>query len=880
MRICVVCAWVVFVWGLSTGYAYAETLAADEAPTGLLVDLVSEPLGVENLQPRLSWIVNHSGQDEMQTAYQVRVALTPETLATDDGAVWDSGKVMSAESTNVAFGGDPATPDTAYYWSVRTWNKDGHPSPYSAPQRFVTGLMGAWDAAPIWPAASEEEGRGFAFLRHAFVLKNKPIRLAVAHVTALSPDPASQYVYRLYLNDAFVGAGPPRGFNEVNRYNSFDVTALLRAGEENVIGALNYTAQDQRFLFQMRVVYDDGDSDLILSNREWLALDGNAAIVDQGNLGRGSFYYAPREGIDANHYPLGWRSPGFNTSGWRNAVEKAPIENLRASASSNTELHSLAPERVVMKAPNHFFVDFGRDVLAGIQLNVVSDAGRAVEIRLGEELEAADTVRPMRTGNTYQEVWTLKEGPQVLENWGYRAFRYAEILNAPEGFGADSIRALVLRHPFDDEAAHFASSDPVLNDVWALCKYSIKATALDVYVDTHTRERRNYEGDAFINQLSHYALTREYALPRYSIEYLYFRPTWPAEFKPLSVVMAWEDYMHTGNADSLAAYYDALKAKALTAYVNGDYLTEREPVGGEFGRDLVDWPDTQRDGYVFTPINTVVHAFNCEAIRTLGAIAALLGKDDESAEFAALAEKMRGAMNTHLYDAGQGRFRDGLNVDHHAIHASAIPLALGLVDADKVKPVGDYVASRGMAASVYGAHYVLQALYRAGHGGAALRLMNAVDGNSWGHMMYTLNATIVTEAWDPSQKHNMSFSHAWASSPASTIPRGLFGIVPLEPAFARFQIKPQPGELESAELTIPTIKGSIRAAFRQTAGAFELTATIPANTKAQVYLPIGNAETYAATHNGEALTGDLHDGFLRIDDVGSGTHEFACAPAA
>ena len=97
-------------------------------------------------------------------------------------------------------------------------------------------------------------------------------------------------------------------------------------------------------------------------------------------------------------------------------------------------------------------------------------------------------------------------------------FRYAEIHNAPEGFGKDQIRAVVMRHPFDDNASHFTSSDPVLNDVWELCKYTIKGTSLDVYVDTHTRERRNYEGDAFVNQLSHYALDRQYAFPRYSIE--------------------------------------------------------------------------------------------------------------------------------------------------------------------------------------------------------------------------------------------------------------------------------------------------------------------------------------------------------------------------
>ena len=875
-----------FVPGLGTAQADADSPPPGQ-PTGLLLDLNAEPLGVENTQPRLSWIVNDAGQNEVQTAYQVLVADSLDALANDEGNVWDSGKVASDDSTNVLYDGAALEPDSIYYWKVRTWDSNDQAGAYSEPQLFTSALKDTWQATPIWGVIAEQEEvdedaptttRGFLFLRHEFPVQDKPVYKAIAHVTALSPETAAQYVYRLYLNGEFVGSGPERGFNEINRYNTYDLTDMLQPGEDHALAALNYTTIDERFLFQMRILYEDGDSDLIVSNGDWMALDGNEAIVDQGNAGFGAYFHAPREGLNALHYPFGWKEVGFDDSDWHNAVEKDPIENLLASNTRNTELYPQAPARIVEKAENHYFIDFGRNILAGIQLDVVGEAGQEVEVMVGEELLEPDAVRwDMRTGNTYHEVWTLKDGPQVLENFGYKVFRYAEIANAPAGFDADNIRALVLRHPFDDDEAHFESPDNVLNDVWELCKYSIKGTTLDVYVDTHTRERRNYEGDAYVNQLSHYAVAREFAFPRYSVEYLYYRPTWPTEYKPQSVMMAWEDYMHTGNPDSIDQYFDVLvENKLQTDYLNDDYLIEKEPnVGGlNPGRDLVDWPASQRDGYQFTDINTVVNTFNVEAVRNLGDLAEALGRDEDAATYQPKAENMRQALNTYLYDPETGRFRDGLDVDHYALHASAFPLGLGLVDEDKVDPVGEYSASRGMVVSVYGSQFLLAGLYLAGQDEAALGLMNAVDGNSWGHMMYNLGATMVTESWDPSQKGNMSFSHAWASAPANQIPRGMFGIVPIEPAFRTFQIKPQPADLEWGQLRIPTIRGSISVAFEQDDDSFAFLAEIPANTRAMVYVPVKDAENAVITHNGEAVDAEVVDGFALIENVGSGQHSF------
>jgi alpha-L-rhamnosidase len=867
-----------------------------EAPTRLLMDLLSEPLALESRNPVMGWIVNDPDRDERQTAYQILVADSRAALESDHGNIWDSGKTLSAESSNVVYAGPPLAPDRVLFWKVRTWDKAGAPGLYSQPQMFATALRDRWLAKAIWgktrqPGVINDD---FVFFRKSFDLPDKEIVLALAHVTALSPEPANQYVYHLRINGGFIGAGPPRGYTAdrvipaqakpstrapgvINRYNTFDVTEALKPGGSNSIGALCHTTDDKRFLFQMKIHFADGTSQTIISDETWKTLPaGNTAITDQGNISI-TYYHAPREGIDARIFPFGWDHCGYDDASWQAADVEEPIANLTASATLNTRQYSHSPSSVVKKGDGHYYIDFGKSSVAGLQLVIEGSSGQQVEIRLGEELEAPHTVlHKMRTGNTYQESWTLKDGPQTLQHWGYRVFRHVELLNVPEPFDASRIRALELRQPFDDDASSFESSDPMLDAVWGLCKYTIKALSLDMYVDTHTRERLNYEGGIFTEQISDYTVHGEYAFPRFSIEHPYHRPTWPTEGKQNSVMMAKLDYLYTGNLVSLRKHYDILTTKTLEPFINADFLVEKAiDAGGQhgtYGRDMVDWPASELDGFQFTPINTVINAFNYQAIADLADIARILGEKEDADRYADLARKLRHAINTHLFDSAAGKYKDGKDSTNHSIHANAIPMSLGMVDPAHQQAVAGFIASRGMVGSVYLAQFLLDGLYLSHRADAALEIMTSKDLRSWGNMIHKLGATLTGEAWDPSIKRNMSFSHPWATAPANVIPRGLFGIVPLEPGFTRFQVKPQPASLRWAKLTTPSIKGPIHAGFTAGDDHFELSVTVPVNTQATIHLPV--TPDARVSMNGLPVDGAVHQGFMIFESVGSGTHSF------
>ena len=127
-------------------------------------------------------------------------------------------------------------------------------------------------------------------------------------------------------------------------------------------------------------------------------------------------------------------------------------------------------------------------------------------------------------------------------------FRYAEL----EGYNGtlrttDVVRTSV-HHPFNELAASFTSSDTILNAVWNLCHYSMKATSfLGVYIDGD-RERIPYEWDAYINQLGHYWTDRTYSMARHTNDYFVVHPTGPTEWILQLVLMARNAYLFAGTS--------------------------------------------------------------------------------------------------------------------------------------------------------------------------------------------------------------------------------------------------------------------------------------------------------------------------------------------
>jgi hypothetical protein len=567
---------------------------------------------------------------------------------------------------------------------------------------------------------------------------------------------------------------------------------------------------------------------------------------------------------------------------------------------------AVAPQRMAPSPDGGYFIDFGRAAFGTLQLTASgASEGDSLVVHLGEKLAAPGRVdrAPGGTVRYRRVVLPLLPGtrtyrlqiPPDQRNTGPQAirmpasvgevmpFRYAEVERSPVPLAADGVRQLAAHYPFDDDASDFVSSDTVLNAVWELSKYSIEATTFaGVYVDGD-RERIPYEADAYIDQLGHYAVDREYTLARYSHEYLIAHPTWPTEWILQSVLIAWADYEATGDARSLARHYDDLKAKALLPLAREDGLISTQTgrvtpdvlraihFRGEL-RDIVDWPQGERDGFELRPVNTVVNAFHYEAVRLLGEIAAALGRDADARQFRARAERVREAIDARLFDAARGIYVDGEGSAHASSHANFFPLAFGIVPPERVPRVVALLGERGMAPSVYGAQFLLQGLYRAEAGEQALRLLTATGPRGWAHMLYDVGSTITLEAWDASFKPNLDWNHAWGAAPANLIPRWLMGVRPLAPGWGRMVIQPQPGSLAYAQLRLPTVRGAVFTRFESTPARFRLEVRLPANTSARVMLPRDGRRGTSVTVDGRAARARVEGAAVVVDSLGAGRH--------
>lgn len=723
----------------------------------------------------------------------------------------------------------------------------------------------------------------WALMRKDIALEDKDVAWATLFATGNSTNPAKQYVYKAYVNGTFVGLGPTRSIGSEARYDGFDVTDQVRSGQANTIGALAYTTSGQQFMARLVVEYTDGSRQIVDTDGTWKAKTGDSAFPSSGSIGTG-FYSAPKENLNASEFPHGFDSPGFDDSTWTAPTVKAALSDLTATPTQKVREELKAPVKIVDKGNGNYFVDFGRTWVGGVHYTIGdATAGSKVDLRFGEVTSAENTVKyALNTGNNYQDIATLKAGAQTIDTWGLRVFRYLEIVGAPEPVTADNLQALALVYPFDVDAAKFTASDKNLEQVWQLSKNTIESLNVNFYTDSWTRERINYEADGYLQLMSTLNLDNDLSLGRYSMNYFKNNRTWPTEW-PIYVILAVHDaWRQTGDTEQVASYYANLQTKLPTKWLESSTGLIRKTSGSNGGNssgddDIVDWPASERDGYSFQQYNTVINSISYRAYRDMAAMATSLGKDADAANYTAIADRLRDAINEKFYNTEAGKYDDGMNAagtltGHYSLHASAFALAFGVPETSESSKVATYVGSRGMACSVYCAGFLIKGLYAGGNGQAALDLMTATGTKSWMNMI-KLGAGSTMEAWDPSLKPNLTYSHPWAASPAFTVPTGLFGVQSLEPGYSSFQVKPQPGTLEYGTITVPTVRGQIGVAFDHGDNhEVRMSANVPGNTTATVSVPTTATEATTLYVDRVPRTVTPKDGYLTVDDVAPGCH--------
>ncbi len=471
--------------------------------------------------------------------------------------------------------------------------------------------------------------------------------------------------------------------------------------------------------------------------------------------------------------------------------------------------NNIKPAAIFKKAEKHLFVDFGKHLFGTLQINFSKIKNpEAVEISLGEKLIDPTTLdsappatiryyRAMIPPDEQTDGFLLKlpefEPPPRKEKpydhipvphqiGNVMPFRYCEIKNYNGKLISDDIRQVAVFYPFDDSASFFESSSEVLNQVWDLCKHTIKATT--------------YCGI-------------------YAISF----------------------------------FYEQLKTnKLLFNPTNSEGLIVNQ--NSNDNRDIIDWPEGERDHYEMGVVNIVPNAFYYQALQIMAKIAGVLKHTADSLKFMEMASSLKKTIEKSFLNRETGLFIDSLGSKHSSLHANLFPLAFGLVHSDFKAAVIELLKEKRMACSVYAAQYLLEALYLEAEEDYALQLLTSTEKRSWWNMLNS-GSTMTLEAWDRAYKPNLDWNHPWGAVPANVIPRCLWGIQPLDPGFAKIQIKPQTGSLTFSRIRVPTLRGSVDARVEtDLRKKFKFVFKIPANTTAITTLPIHKIENPKIFLNG------------------------------
>ena len=156
---------------------HGDTLCASE----LRCEGLPSPIGLDVLQPRLSWKLESPSPAKNQSAYRILVASNLGTLASDIADIWDSKKMESTDSSSLLTGGRQLVPNEECFWKVKVWDNEGRESPWSAPARWTVGKLSA--------EASDAEWIGFDAPRQRAV---EPAPMGNAHWITQSADNAPQ----------------------------------------------------------------------------------------------------------------------------------------------------------------------------------------------------------------------------------------------------------------------------------------------------------------------------------------------------------------------------------------------------------------------------------------------------------------------------------------------------------------------------------------------------------------------------------------------------------------------------------------------------------------------------------------------------------------
>ncbi len=899
---------VLAVFLFPAGITEGQTKAAARV-VELKSEYLKNPVGIDVKRPRLSWQILSNEHSLTQTAYQIRAEKCEAALAGKETPVWDSGKVVSSESTQVAYGGPELRSGDRVFWQVKVWLSNGEVVSSSETSFWEMGLLQTSDWLANWiepeQLADVTKPSPVPMLRRSFNVRNDIVR-ARAYVT-------SHGLYEMQLNGNRVSdhlfTPGWTSYHKRLQYQVYDVTDQLKKGENAVgvtlgdgwyrgIGYNNYRYGDRlALLMQIRITYRDGKEETIVTDKDWRSSTGPILM---SKIYDGETY-------DGRLEKKGWSQPGFDDSQWTSVrVVDFNKDNLVASMGNPVRaIQEIKPVKVFKTPAGDTVADMGQNMVGWVKLKVKGPAGTNITIRHAEVLDKDGNIYLANLRGAKQVVqYTLKGGEaETYEpHFTFQGFRYAAISGYPGDLTADDLTGVVI-HSDMPRTSEFETSNPLIDQLQHNIIWGQKGNFLDVPTDCPQRdERMGWTGDAQM-----FAPTAEFNMDvsafytkwlkdmaadqldsgsvPWVIPDILSRPNRPqggsAAWADAAVIIPWTMYLSYGDKRILEDQYPSMKkwVEYERKRAGDDYVWDGDQHFGDwlaFATTLSDYPGAT------TGKDLIATAFFAHSTDLLRRTAQVLGKTEDERTYGELLEKIKTAF-CREYVSQSGRIGENTQTAYTlALQFDLLPENLRKIAAERLAK--DVRSFKHITTGFVGTPYICNVLSRYGYWDEAFMLLNNEKYPSW---LYPVKngATTIWERWDGRKPDGSfqdpgmnSFNHYAYGAIGEWMYRNMAGIKIDEsaPGYKHILIEPYPGGgFRKVNASHETVYGKVSSAWELTGKAFEISVGVPVNTTATIRLPkAGPSMTGDFIRKQKGILDSKQDGDSVLVTVGSGKYTF------
>ena len=415
------------------------------------------PMGLEILNPRLSWQMKATNRGAKQTAYQILVADNEADLKKDIGNVWNSGIVKSEQSIKIDYAGKTIESRKRYFWKVKVWNEKNKSTQYSESSWWEMALLKKEDWSAHWIGKNGTDGKSIE-LQKEFSLGKRATRARI-YVTGVG-------AYHLIFNGKKVGQDflTPGFINDSKAipYQIYEISNEdLSIGINFITATLGNAWQKEnmpnKLLFQMEMEFYDGSRQTVISDESWKT---RLSPIVSNLIYMGEVYNAQLE------YGKDWENAAIVDDA------KSPQELKPLILPQMRIIKEIKAVKITEPRKGRYVFDFGQNIVGYAYLQTEGKATKEVELKYAETLTEKGLAE--QKGIKPTDKYLLKG--YGVEKWepkfSYHGFRYVEVEGLPKKAEENTLIAKVIYEntPFVE---NYAYSKDLLEKIYT--KKTIKA---------------------------------------------------------------------------------------------------------------------------------------------------------------------------------------------------------------------------------------------------------------------------------------------------------------------------------------------------------------------------------------------------------------------